>query len=304
MAEAAKLNETTDGSEFKRQAINFTPQLAESMRTLYHDKIGLFIHWGPYTQLGGEWEGIRGAEWIMRHARIPVSVYEAVAARPLRPEKFDATEWVSLCKEAGMGFMVITSKHHDGFAMYASAHPYNIVDFGGYGRDPLAELHRECQKEGLRFGVYYSQSQDWHEPGGDGNSWQGWPQLNSERFEHYYREKALAQVEELVLQFDPLFMVWFDTPGRFMSPEIIEATMDLVQTHQPQALINSRIGGGYGHFKSASDLGMMPCVNTSSWIEGLKIPWQTHSTVSGTWGYASYKELHEDRIVPQLASIV
>ena len=292
---ASKLNETTDGSEFKRQKAVLTPDLRESMRALYHDKIGLFIHWGPYTQLGGEWQGIRGAEWIMRHAKIPVPVYEEAAARPFNPTAFNASEWVSLCKDAGMGFMVITSKHHDGFAMFESAHPYNIKDFGDFGRDPLAELHAECQAAGVRFGVYYSQSQDWHEPGGDGNSWQGWPQLNQARFEQYYREKALPQVEELLTQFDPLFMVWFDTPGRFMSPEVIETTMALVARHQPQALINSRIGGGYGHFESASDLGMMPCVNTSGWLDGLKVPWQTHSTVSGTWGYASYKkELHED----------
>lgn len=295
VVEASKLNETTDGSEYERQRTEFTPELAESMRALYRDKVGLFIHWGSYTQLGGEWEGVRAAEWIMRHARIPVPVYEEAAARAFQPEKFDAAEWVALCKEAGMGFMVITSKHHDGFAMFESAHPYNIKDFAGFGRDPLAELHRACQKADVQFGVYYSQSQDWHEPGGDGNSWQGWPALNRERFEHYYREKALLQVEELVTRFDPLFMVWFDTPGRFMSPEIIEQTMDLVAQHQPRALINSRIGGGYGHFESASDLGMMPCVNTSSWREDLKIPWQTHSTVAGTWGYAAYKkELHED----------
>jgi alpha-L-fucosidase len=292
---ASRLNETTDGSEFERQEARYTPELRESMRNLYHDKVGLFIHWGPYTQLGGEWEGIRGAEWIMRHANIPVSNYEEAAARPFKPEKFDAAEWVALCEAAGMGFMVITSKHHDGFAMFESAHPYNIKDFGGFGRDPLAELHRECQKAGLRFGVYYSQSQDWHEPGGDGNRWQGWPELNPARFEQYYREKALPQVEELVTRFDPLFMVWFDTPGRFMSPEIIEDTMALVEQHQPGALINSRIGGGYGHFESASDLGMMPCVNKTAWSEDLKVPWQTHSTVSGTWGYAAYKRaLHED----------
>lgn len=292
---ASQLNETPDGSEYERQRVEFSPKLTESMQALYRDKVGLFIHWGPYTQLGGEWKGVRAAEWIMRHAKIPVPVYEEAAARAFKPEKFNAGEWVSLCKAAGMGFMVITSKHHDGFAMFESAHPYNIKDFAGFGRDPLAELHRECEKAGVRFGVYYSQSQDWHEPGGDGNSWQGWPELNQVRFEQYYREKALAQVEELVTRFDPLFMVWFDTPGRFMSPEIIEDTMDLVAQYQPQALINSRIGGGYGHFKSASDLGMMPCVNTSDWREDLKVPWQTHSTVAGTWGYAAYKkELHEN----------
>ena len=93
----------------------------------------------------------------MRHAKIPVTDYEAVAAKPFNPVKFNAKEWVELCKDAGMGFIVITSKHHDGFAMFDSEHPYNIVDFV-FARDPLAELHRECEQTGIRFGVYYSLS--------------------------------------------------------------------------------------------------------------------------------------------------
>ena len=288
-------DEADDGSAFDRQTHRLAPEVIRSIEALYHDKIGLFIHWGPYSQIGGAWKGTQNAEWIMQHAKIPVADYEAVAAQPFNPTKFKAEEWIGLCKDAGMGFIVITSKHHDGFAMFDSEHPYNITDFGDFGRDPLAELHRECVEEGIRFGVYYSQSQDWHEPGGGGNGWQGWPPLNRERFEAYYQEKALLQVQELVTRFDPLYMIWFDTPGRFMSPEIIEATMDLVKTHQPHVLMNSRIGGGYGHFESATDQGLMPCVNTSSWKNGVKVPWQTHSTVAGSWGYAYHnKDLHEN----------
>jgi alpha-L-fucosidase len=270
--------------------------LIESMQHLYDDKIGLFIHWGPYAQLGGVWENKRGAEWIMRNAEIPVAAYEALAAAPFHPTQFKADEWVTLCRDAGMGFMVITAKHHDGFAMFDSRHPYNITDFSGFGRDPLMELHAACEKQGVRFGVYYSQSQDWHEEGGDGNSWQGWPRLDASRFERYYREKVLIQVRELVTRFDGLHMIWFDTPGAFMSSEIIEETIDLVKEHQPQVLINSRIGGGYGHFESAADHGLMPSVNTNGWRNGVKIPWQTHSTVSGLWGYASHLEdIHTNR---------
>jgi alpha-L-fucosidase len=304
-------NEAAEGSEFERQKDSFSPELIESLEQLYHDKIGMFIHWGPYAQIGGAWKGIQNAEWIMRHAKIPVADYEAVAARPFNPTKFNAEEWIGLCKDAGMGFIVITSKHHDGFAMFDSEHPYNITDFGDFGRDPLVELHRECMQEGIRFGVYYSQSQDWHEPGGGGNGWQGWPKLNRASFEHYYREKALLQIEELVTRFDPLYMIWFDTPGQFMSPEVIEATMGLVNTHQPHVLMNSRIGGGYGHFESATDGGLMPCVNTSRWKDGIKVPWQTHSTVAGSWGYALHnKHLHEnpdrpaDNFIYELADIV
>ena len=304
-------DQAEDGSEFIRQKNNFTPELVCSIEQLYHDKIGMFIHWGPYSQIGGAWKGVQNAEWIMRHAKISVADYEAAAARPFNPSEFMAEQWVGLCKDAGMGFMVITSKHHDGFAMFDSEHPYNISDFGGFGRDPLVELHDECIKEDIRFGVYYSQSQDWHEPGGGGNGWQGWPKLNQKRFEQYYYDKALLQVEELVTRFDPLYMVWFDTPGQFMSPKIIEETMELVSAHQPHVLVNSRIGGGYGHFESATDGGLMPCVNTSNWKDGIKVPWQTHSTVAGSWGYALHnKHLHENpnrsanKFIYELADIV
>ena len=304
-------DQAEDGSESIRQKNDFTPELVRSIEQLYHDKIGMFIHWGPYAQIGGAWKGVQNAEWIMRHAKISVVDYEAVAAKPFNPAEFMAEQWVGLCKDAGMGFMVITSKHHDGFAMFDSEHPYNISDFGDFGRDPLVELHDACMKEDIRFGVYYSQSQDWHEPGGDGNGWQGWPKLNQRRFEQYYYEKALLQVEELVTRFDPMYMVWFDTPGQFMSPKIIEETMELVSTHQPHVLMNSRIGGGYGHFESATDGGLMPCVNTSSWKDGIKVPWQTHSTVAGSWGYALHnKHLHENphrsanRFIYELADIV
>ena len=294
-ADTKLLNETTDGSDFKRQEMTYSPELIQSIEQLYHDKIGMFIHWGPYAQIGGVWQESKGAEWIMRNAKIPVAEYEAAAAKPFNPKAFNAEEWITLCKDAGMGFIVITSKHHDGFAMFDSKHPYNITDFGDFGRDPLAELHAECQQQGIRFGVYYSQSQDWHEEGGGGNGWQGWPKLNQERFENYYHKKALLQVEELVTRFDPLYMIWFDTPGQFMSPEIIETTMALVNAHQPHVLMNSRIGGGYGHFQSAADHGLMPYVNTSGWRDGVKVPWQTHSTVAGSWGYTSHKmDLHDN----------
>lgn len=174
-ADTKLLNETTDGSDFKRQEMTYSTELIQSIEQLYHDKIGMFIHWGPYAQIGGVWQESKGAEWIMRNAKIPVAEYEAAAAKPFNPTAFNAEEWITLCKDAGMGFIVITSKHHDGFAMFDSKHPYNITDFGDFGRDPLEELHSECQEQGIRFGVYYSQSQDWHEEGGGGNGWQGWP---------------------------------------------------------------------------------------------------------------------------------
>jgi alpha-L-fucosidase len=138
-------------------------------------KFGMFVHWGLYAQAAGVWEGKKYygiGEWLMNRAKIKVRDYETLASQ-FNPVKFDAAEWVRVAKAAGMKYIVITSKHHDGFAMFGSqACRYNIVDATPFKRDPLKELADACAKEGLRLGFYYSQYQDWHEPGGGGNSWE------------------------------------------------------------------------------------------------------------------------------------
>ncbi len=132
-------------------------------------RFGMFIHWGIYSVPAGTYHGkqIGGiGEWIMNNASIPVAEY-AGYAKQFNPVKFDADQWVSIAKEAGMKYIVITSKHHDGFAMFKSkASPYNIVDATPFQRDPLKELAAACKKQGIKLGFYYSQAQDWHHPGG------------------------------------------------------------------------------------------------------------------------------------------
>ena len=135
----------------------YTPEIRANMKQLYEDKFGLFVHFGPYAQLEGLWGGEEiTAEWIMNRARIPVEVYEKEAAGKFTPGKFNAKEWVDIAEMAGMKFIVITSKHHDGFAMYESAHPYNLVDCAGFGRDILKELSEECAGRDMNLGFYYS----------------------------------------------------------------------------------------------------------------------------------------------------
>ena len=134
-------------------------------------RFGMMIHWGLYAIPAGEWQGERTeflGEWLMSRFRIPVSEYEQLAAR-FNPRAFDADTWVQLAKAAGMRYLVVTAKHHDGFAMYHSTvDRYNIVDATPFQRDPLAELAASCARHELALGVYYSQEQDWHEPdGGD-----------------------------------------------------------------------------------------------------------------------------------------
>ena len=163
-------------------------------------KFGLFIHWGLYAIPAGEWKGrtVPGiGEWIMNRAKIPVREYEALAAQ-WNPARFDADAWAQLAQDAGMKYVVITSKHHDGFALFDSkVSRYDVVDATPFRRDVLKELAAACAKRGLRLGFYYSQAQDWHEPNGAGNTWDFGPDEKKD-FDQYLRDKAEPQVRELL----------------------------------------------------------------------------------------------------------
>ncbi|MFN4180560.1 MAG: alpha-L-fucosidase, partial [Armatimonadota bacterium] len=176
-------------------------------------KFGMFIHWGLYAIPAGIWKGkeIPGiGEWIMFRARIPVKEY-AQLAKQFNPVKFNADEWVQLAKESGQRYLVITAKHHDGFAMYDSkVTDYDIVDATPFGRDPMKELAEACRKHGIRFCFYYSHVQDWHHPDAVGNDWDYDP--TQKNFSRYWEEKAKPQIRELLTQYGPLGLIWYDTP--------------------------------------------------------------------------------------------
>ena len=273
----------------KTPVSEYRPEVRENMKRLYHDKIGLFVHFGPYAQLEGIWNGKQvSAEWIMKRAEIPVNVYEQKAAALFKPDKFNADEWIDIAKEGGMGFMVVTAKHHDGFAMFKSANPYNLYDFAGFHRDLIGELSKACSRRDMKFGFYYSQSQDWHEEGGEGNDWDFSKDKPQSAFDAYFQNKVVPQVKELTSNYGDIFMVWFDTPRR-MDDAKCEQMMKIVKEHQPGALVNSRLGNGYGHFDVSIDRGMMPNVSKAAWLPDLKVPWQTHESVTlNGWGYTSY----------------
>jgi alpha-L-fucosidase len=285
------VTETGKSLDFgKTAAAAYTPEIRKNMNTLYEDKFGMFVHWGPYAQLEGVWDGKNvAAEWIMRRGFIPVKDYEREAAGKFRPDKFDAKQWVDIAESAGMKFIVLTAKHHDGFVMYKSSHSYNLVDFEGFGRDVFKELADECAEREMNLGFYYSQSQDWHEEGGVGNDWDFGSVLKpQEKFDAYFQNKAAAQVEELTTNYGDIFMVWFDTPLQ-MDDEKCQLMMNIVKKNQPGALVNSRLGNGYGHFDVSIDNGKTPSVSTATWLPDLKVPWQTHeSDTQGGWGYTSY----------------
>ena len=247
-------------------------------------KYGMFIHWGLYAIPAGEWNGRRClglGEWVMNRCQVPVKEYEKLAAR-FDPVKFNADEWVQLAQDAGMKYMVITSKHHDGFAMFKSAaSPYNVFDATPYKKDILKQLADACARHGMRLGFYYSQSQDWHEPGGAGNTWDFGPdtapdgKTELKKYEDYLRGKAEPQVKELLTNYGPVALIWFDTP-RMMTPERGQRFADLVRTLQPATLIDGRLGTE-GDYRSTGD-NVIPS-------EASAEAWETPATINDTWGF-------------------
>jgi alpha-L-fucosidase len=204
-------------------------------------KFGLFIHWGLYAIPAGEWKGqpIAGiGEWIMNRAKIPAVEY-AELAKQFNPVKFDAEAWAQMAQDAGMKYLVITSKHHDGFAMYHSlVSKYNVYDATPWHRDPLAELAAACARHHIKFGFYYSQAQDWHEPNGAGNTWDFGPD-DKKDFDQYLRGKAEPQVKELLTNYGPICLIWFDTPRMMDTNDRGQRFIDIVKATQPATLIDA-----------------------------------------------------------------
>ncbi len=244
-------------------------------------KYGLFIHWGLYCIPAGEWQGraVPGiGEWIMNREQIPVGEYSQLTNQ-FNPVQFDAEAWVQMAQDAGMKYIVITSKHHDGFAMYHSlVSPYNIYDATPFHRDPIRELAEACARHGMKFGFYYSQAQDWHEPGGAGNTWDFGPDDAKDKsgaYDNYLRTKAEPQVKELLSNYGPVCLMWFDTP-RMMTGARGQRFVDMVHSLQPACLIDGRLGAA-GDYTSTGD-NAIP--NTAP-----KGDWETPATVNHTWGF-------------------
>jgi alpha-L-fucosidase len=266
-------------------------------------RFGMFIHWGPYSELAGEWEGQRvdvgrNAEWIMKFLKIPAAEYRGMA-RQFNPVKFDAEAWVRLAQAAGMRYLVVTAKHHDGFAMYHSqVSPYNIVDATPFQRDPLEELAEACARAGIRFCVYYSHREDWDDPDGYGNDWDYDPAKQD--FEAYLERKSKPQLRELLTHYGPVGLVWFDR-GLY-TPEQAQDFVQLVRGIQPDCLINGRVGHYeqelMGDYQNMNDNGMP--------AGGIEEDWETPQTLNETWGYSRFdtKWKSPEEIVRRLVEIV
>ena len=234
-------------------------------------RFGMFIHWGVYSGLGNEFHGKKGggyAEHIQRVLKIPIPVYRKEVAGTFNPTNFNADEWVSLAKQAGMGYIVITAKHHDGFAMWPTkVNDYNIMDATPWKHDPMSDLKEACQKQGIRFGFYYSQAFDWGEKDGAGNDWdydnpggdkllggKNWWETRPEFMAHarkYVDEKAIPQLRELIKMYDP-DILWFDTSGKLPPSENLRI-MKAVREASPRVVISGRLVGGWGDYDDTTD---------------------------------------------------
>ncbi|MBE5790554.1 MAG: alpha-L-fucosidase [Clostridia bacterium] len=276
---------------------------------------GMMVHWGLYSLLAGEYKGriVRPyAEWSQSFYRIPNEEYGKLT-KAFNPVFFNADEWVRLAKECGMKYFVVTSKHHDGFAMYHSkVDKYNVVDATPFGRDVIAEIGEACYKHGLKLGLYYSQDLDWHEKHGGGylsnhirtagtswdNNWD-FPNEDEKDFSICFENKIMPQVKEILTQYGELCLIWFDVPMTIsdaQSRQIYEA----IKQYQPNCLINSRLGNGAYDYVSLGDNEIPTEIPKNlgevdaNAVDGFKPSpfglYESAATLNHTWGFSAYDQ--------------
>ena len=286
-----------------------SPEKQAALAWLNEAKYGMFIHWGLYSQAGGIWKGTRindspypgpaVAEWLMFKFRIPREEY-ATLAETFNPDRSFAEEIASLAADAGMQYVVITSKHHDGFALFDSeCSGYDMVDATPYAADAIKELYDACLEKGLKFGVYYSHGNDWFD-GCDGNHanvkrcndslgllshpsgknlWD--PSPNT--FQEYLDNKAYPQIKELLHLMPELALVWFDGDGNITEDQAWKFYKTIYDIN-PKVLVSRRVGYDFGDYLDAGD-NVIPSAS-----DKLSKQWETCGTTNNSWGYKSYDE--------------
>jgi len=260
----------------------------EKMAWWREAKFGLFIHWGVYAVPA------RKSEWVMAMDKIPVAEYRAFA-KNFNPVHYDPVSWAKMAKNAGMRYMVITSKHHEGFALWPSdASDWDIGDATPYKKDLLGPLAEAARAEGLKFGLYYSQGQDWVNKGG-GRYGPTWDPAQDGDFDEYLHNVALPQVKEILTRYKP-DILWWDTPA-YMNPERAQYFIDLL-ADQPHILMNNRLGGRIpGDFKTPEQY--VPAGGYSG-------DWETCMTIGNSWGYVETEKPAKTapELIRKLAEIV
>ena len=287
------------------------PQKAAALAAWREASFGLFLHFGVYSTFGGEYEGRRSgayAEWLMNNVQIPVADYRKKVAGVFNPTQFNADEWAQTAKAAGMRYMVITSKHHDGFAMWDSKiTDYDVVEATPFHRDVIGELRDACRKHGILFGLYYSQSQDWSHPGGQKNTWDfPWQPTQKywwrtedgkrdlkwakhfERSWQYVNEKAMPQLEEIITKYDP-DILWWDT-GTMLPYEMTRAMFDRANQLKPSIVMNDRNGESYGGDKVLDYHGTPDKPRYFQPVDGY---WEAIPTTNESYGYSKWDKSHK-----------
>ena len=261
---------------------NETPAQRDARLGWFRDaRFGMFIHWGVYSVPAGTYEGeqIPGiGEWIMNRGKIPMTNYQAFA-REYNPVKYDADAWVKLARDAGMKYIVITAKHHDGFANFATkASPWNIVDATPYGQEVLKPLAAARRKYGVKLGFYYSQAQDWNNGGAAAGG--KWDAAQQHDMDDYIDKVAAPQVRELLSNCGEFPVVlWWDTPTD-MNTNRADKLIALLRL-KPGIIHNNRLGGGYRGDTETPE----------QFIPATGYPgrdWETCMTMNDTWGFKSY----------------
>lgn len=277
-------------------------------------KYGMMLHWGLYALLAGEYAGRSSsnyAEWIQSKLQIPNAEYGRLA-EAFNPIYFDADQIVALAKDCGMQYLVVTTKHHDGFAMYHSkVDTYNVYDATPFHRDVIGELAVACQKAGLKFGLYYSQDLDWHEPNGGGylsndietagTTWDNsWDFQGPKHFDQCFEDKIMPQIEEIMTNYGDIATAWFDVPMT-LSEAQSQLIYDTVKKRQPDCLINSRLGNGKYDYVSLGDNEIpentADAQNTDvdyNAVDGFKPSalglYETAGTINDSWGFSYHDQ--------------
>jgi alpha-L-fucosidase len=266
-------------------------------------RYGMFIHFGLYSILGGEYKGEttpKIAEWIQNTLKIPLADYKKLMLQ-FNPTAFNADEWVSVAKAAGMKYMVITAKHHDGFALFNSkVSDYNVMNTP-FKRDIIKELKEACAKQGMKFGLYYSHVIDWENPNayiGEGALRE---RMNTVDFDPakmdrsvFQKEKSFPQLRELLTNYGKIDIIWFDM-GKGLNDDEIRQFVKISRELQPNIIISSRIGDEISPKKVNKDMMFDFFTPNDNYFTGdqLAIPFEMAGTTNSSWGYR--KSDHEWR---------
>ncbi len=281
------------------------PSDTDRLAWWHEAKFGMFIHWGVYSLYGGVYNGHQQAHgdaaWILNRCKIPVAEYRETA-KQFNPVNYNPEAWAKMAKDAGMKYLIITAKHHDGFALFDSkASDWNVVNATIYGKDLLKPLAEACKKQGIRLGFYYSQAVDWTNPGGSAARRlmkEGWPNPDSTKidnytmvhdgcwdpvqltstFDEYINRVAVPQVKELLTNYGDVSVLWWDYATQMKTVVGAEKLQKLL-TLQPNIITNDRLHPDFPGDTKTPEQAIPDKVS----VDGQN--WETCMTMSSSWGY-------------------